>query len=108
MGALCLRNVEAFSEERRMPRWALDCMAERVGFEPTIQFPVYGTSNAAPSAARPPLLPACWNRHFDQICRISNTASRRGPLRSKVAAIQYLQYVSPTTDVDKNLFSRRP
>src|SRR5438552_6052109 len=30
-------------------------MAERVGFEPTIQFPVYGTSNAAPSAARPPL-----------------------------------------------------
>ena len=32
-----------------------NCLAERVGFEPTIQFPVYGTSNAAPSAARPPL-----------------------------------------------------
>src|SRR5207247_5711299 len=31
-------------------------LAERVGFEPTIQFPVYGTSNAAPSATRPPLL----------------------------------------------------
>src|SRR3989449_6029551 len=29
------------------------------------------------------------------------------PLRSKVAAIQYLQYVSPTIDVDRNLFRRR-
>jgi hypothetical protein len=29
------------------------------------------------------------------------------PLRSKVAAIQYLQYVSPTTDVDRNFFRRR-
>jgi hypothetical protein len=36
-------------------------VAERAGFEPAIQFPVYGTSNAAPSAARPPLLayPKC-------------------------------------------------
>src|SRR2546426_9999152 len=41
------------------PRWAQDWMAERVGFEPTIQFPVYGTSNAAPSAARPPLHRTC-------------------------------------------------
>src|SRR5256712_7874033 len=29
------------------------------------------------------------------------------PLRSKVAVIQYLQYVSPTIDVDRNLFRRR-
>src|SRR5438034_2453257 len=31
-------------------------MAERPGFEPARQFPVYGISNAAPSATRPPLL----------------------------------------------------
>src|SRR5439155_2045949 len=41
-------------------------MAERVGFEPTIQFPVYGISNAAPSATRPPLHRTCVAAHFDQ------------------------------------------
>ena len=30
-------------------------MAERVGFEPTIRFPVYTLSKRAPSATRPPL-----------------------------------------------------
>ncbi len=30
-------------------------LAERAGFEPARQFPVYGISNAAPSATRPPL-----------------------------------------------------
>src|SRR5437867_4745993 len=50
-------------------------MAERVGFEPTIQFPVYGTSNAAPSAARPPLHRACCAVHFDQKWPLFNTYS---------------------------------
>ena len=72
---------------KKSPRFAL---AERVGFEPTIQFPVYGTSNAAPSATRPPLLVltrpprvrqdgpfsrGLLDRRFDQTCRISNTVS---------------------------------
>src|SRR5438093_2251191 len=50
-------------------------MAERVGFEPTIQFPVYGTSNAAPSAARPPLHSTCGAAHFDQKWPLFNTYS---------------------------------
>jgi hypothetical protein len=33
-------------------------LAERAGFEPAIRFPIYGISNAAPSATRPPLHPA--------------------------------------------------
>src|SRR5580700_3373767 len=41
-----------------MPRlFCLDALklAERVGFEPTIRFPVYTLSKRAPSATRPPL-----------------------------------------------------
>src|SRR5439155_16497515 len=53
---LSSRNVGPFSERRRMPSLVQDWLAERAGFEPAIQFPVYGISNAAPSATRPPLL----------------------------------------------------
>src|SRR5438132_2278975 len=53
------RDIEAFSEHRRRPELAVDWMAERAGFEPAIQFPVYGTFNAAPSATRPPLHRTC-------------------------------------------------
>ena len=52
---LSSRNVGPFSERRRMPSLVQDWLAERAGFEPAIQFPVYGISNAAPSATRPPL-----------------------------------------------------
>jgi hypothetical protein len=35
---------------------SLGCVAERVGFEPTLRFPVNTLSKRAPSATRPPLL----------------------------------------------------
>ena len=36
-GTLSYRNVEAFSEHRRMPHLAQDKMAERAGFEPATE-----------------------------------------------------------------------
>jgi hypothetical protein len=39
--------------ERR--KWRIGLVAEGVGFEPTIRFPVYTLSKRAPSATRPPL-----------------------------------------------------
>src|SRR5215831_3285495 len=44
-------------------------MAEGVGFEPTIRFPVYTLSKRAPSATRPSLRATLWRAQY----------SRRGP-----------------------------
>jgi hypothetical protein len=53
MAAACrlIRPVEKFSFQFLSPGG----LAEGVGFEPTIRFPVYTLSKRAPSATRPPL-----------------------------------------------------
>ena len=48
---LCLRKEVS----RSCPGWAKDCMAERVGFEPTLEFPLNTLSKRAPSTTRPSL-----------------------------------------------------
>ena len=37
-------------------KYAANLMAERMGFEPMIEFPLYTLSKRAPSTTRPPLL----------------------------------------------------
>ena len=52
---LCLR----YDLSPMCPGWTIEALAEGVGFEPTIRFPVYTLSKRAPSATRPSLRERC-------------------------------------------------
>ena len=80
-------------------------LAERVGFEPTVQFPVHSISSAASSATPAPLLENCGLRNSDcglRRFRIRNPQSKiRNLLAERVG-------FEPTVPLRVQRFSRPP
>src|SRR6266513_2380341 len=83
-------------------------MAERVGFEPTVQFPVHSISSAASSATPAPLQKNCELRISN--CESASTAPFR-IRNSKFAIRDYLAErvgFEPTEPLRVQRFSRPP
>src|SRR3989338_7495234 len=91
-------------------------MAERAGFEPAIRFPIYGISNAAPSAARPPLPRACWTDLSIKQVGYAIPLPPGPGLQSNAPGIQYLTPLvwrrgwdlNPRSPCEDNGFRDRP